>query len=70
METTTTNQAVETVELRWIRPAHWQKLTGMSRQAIYRSLRSGQLRGALVGRTWFIQASELTDFFERERVSA
>lgn len=70
MQAQTMSQETKPVEPRWIRPSRWEKVTGMTRQQTYRALRSGQLRGVLVNRTWFIEASELSEFFERERKPA
>lgn len=48
-----------------IRPLDWCLRTGMSRNETYRRLYSGDLRAVKVGKMWFINASELQDFFER-----
>lgn len=57
---------------RWIRPTAFAKMTGLARRTVYEHLYSGKLRGVQIGETWYIEASEINDFFEREgrRVAA
>jgi hypothetical protein len=64
-----TRSARREFQPRRIRPAEWMKATGMSTGATYRALYSGELRAVQVGRAWFIEASELEDFFERQRAA-
>lgn len=49
-----------------IRPPEWSRRTGMSRSETYRLIYSGELRAVQVGKMWFIDANELTEFFDRE----
>lgn len=53
-----------------IRPPEWSKRTGMSRSETYRLMYAGQLRAAKVGHMWFIEESELREFFERMNEAA
>ena len=55
----------QTVTPRWIRPKQWRSLTGMSMGETFIRLRAGDLRGVKVGKSWFIPARELDDFFGR-----
>ncbi len=53
-----------------IRPADWTRMTGMSKRETYRRIYAGELRAVQVGKMWFIDAHELTDFFERMNEAA
>lgn len=53
-----------------IRPRDWMARTGMTTGETYRHLYAGRLRGVQVGRAWYIRASELIEFFEREAEAA
>lgn len=48
-----------------IRPVEWTRRTGMSKRETYRRIYSGELKAVRIDRMWFIEASELTEFFER-----
>lgn len=50
---------------RWIRPKRWQQLTGASHGETYRAIWSGDLRAVQIGRAWYIDASEVDAYFER-----
>lgn len=53
-----------------IRPREWMRATGMSEGETYRHLYAGRLRAKKVGRAWYIEHSELTEFFERMNEAA
>lgn len=57
-------------EPRYIRPKHFIEQTGMPERTVYALLEAGELRGFQVGRSWYLPASELTDFFERVQKAA
>lgn len=60
----------EAIEPRWIRVPMWHKLTGMSRTETYRMIRAGELRAVRSGRSLYIDARELEDFFARAAKAA
>ncbi len=53
------------VQPAWIRVVDWVKQTGMSRSETYRLMYGGQIRAVKIGKSWFIRADEITEFFER-----
>lgn len=59
-----------TLAPRWIRPARWQQLTGMSHGQTYRALWSGQLHAVRIGHAWYIDADEIVSYFARNASSA
>ncbi len=62
----TTAPATHTTETPYrLRPRQWRALTGMSLSETLNQLRKGDLRGVQVGKAWYIEAREVTDFFER-----
>lgn len=67
---TMSSDVIKEIKPAWIRPPQWSKLTGMSRTETYRLIYEGYLRAAKVGKMWFIEASELDEFFERMNEAA
>lgn len=55
----------QVAQTKWIRPVEWVRQTGMSKRETYRRIYSGELKAVRIDRMWFIEASELIDFFER-----
>jgi excisionase family DNA binding protein len=60
----------EPITAHFIRPQEWEELTGLSKWSAYRALRAGELRGVKLGGQWFVDKSELTDYFKRARRAA
>lgn len=65
-------QTTQTPELprHYLRPRQWEAMTGMTIWAAYKALKAGTLRGVKIGSTWFIEASEIEDYFTRHKNAA
>lgn len=55
---------------RYIRPKHFIEETGMPERTVYALLEAGEIHGFQIGRSWYLPASELDDFFARARKAA
>lgn len=56
---------IQSEQVRYLRPKEWYLVTGMTVFQAYRELKRGNLRGVKVGESYFIDASEITEYFER-----